>query len=118
MVELVSQKVTSQRFLVVGPHQSFKELFTAFAKQLGRGAPRIPAPRYLTLLVAAFHELWCHISGKRAGLTIETARSSHEVLKYSRNKIEKQLSFEYTPLQAIIENMLAGQTYIEKNKKP
>lgn len=118
MVELVSQKITSQRFLVVGPHQSFKELFTAFAKQLGRGAPRIPAPRFLTMLVAAFHELWCHISGKRAGLTIETARSSHEVLKYSRNKIEKQLSFEYTPLQATLENMLAGQTYIEKNKKP
>jgi len=40
------------------------------------------------------------------------------VLKYNRNKIEKQLSFECTPLQAIIDNMLAGQTFIEKNKKP
>jgi len=118
MVELIAQKVKNQRFLIVGPHQSFKDLFSAFAEKLGGQAPRIPAPRFLTLLIAAFHELWCHISGKRAGLTIETARSSHEVLKYNRNKIEKQLSFECTPLQAIIDNMLAGQTFIEKNKKP
>lgn len=115
MAELVHQKVTNQRFLVVGPHQAFKDLFGAFAQRLSRKAPTIPAPKTLTMLFAAFHEIWCHLSGKRSGLSIETARSSHEILRYSRNKIENQLSFRYTPLQAIIKNMLAGQTYIEKN---
>jgi len=117
MVELVSQDVHAERFLVVGPQQTFRDLFSAFAKKLGKRPPNIKAPKTLTLFFAAFHELWCHLSGKRAGLTIETARSSHEVLHYDRNKIEKQLSFPYTPLDAIISNMLAGQAFIEKNTK-
>jgi nucleoside-diphosphate-sugar epimerase len=118
MVELVEQNVHAERFLVVGPQQTFRDLFGAFAQQLGCKAPSIAAPKVLTLLFAAVHELWCHISGKREGLTIETARSSHEVLRYDRNKIEQQLSFKYTPLADIIQNMSAGQTFIEKNIKP
>jgi nucleoside-diphosphate-sugar epimerase len=118
MVELVEQNVHAERFLVVGPQQTFRDLFGAFAQQLGRKAPSIAAPRVLTLLFAAVHELWCHISGKREGLTIETARSSHEVLRYDRNKIEQQLSFKYTPLADIIQNMIAGQAFIEKNSTP
>lgn len=117
MVELVEQKLHAERYLVVGPQQSFKALFSAFASQLGRKAPSIAAPKKLTMIVAAFHELWCHISAKRSGLTIETARSSHEVLRYDRNKIETQLSFKYTPLADIIQNMIEGQAYIEKNIK-
>ena len=117
MVELVCQDVHAERFLVVGPQQTFRDLFSVFAEKLGKTPPRIKAPKTLTLFVAAFHELWCHLSGKRDGLTIETARSSHEVLRYDRNKIEKQLSFDYTPLDQIVSNMLAGQVFIEKNTK-
>ena len=102
MVELVCRDVHAERFLVVGPQQTFRDLFSVFAEKLGKTPPRIKAPKTLTLFVAAFHELWCHLSGKRDGLTIETARSSHEVLRYDRNKIEKQLSFDYTPLDQIL----------------
>jgi nucleoside-diphosphate-sugar epimerase len=115
MVELVHKGVHTERFLVVGPQQTFRELFSAFAQKLGKTPPNIKAPKTLTLFFAAFHELWCHLSGKRNGLTIETARSSHEVLRYDRNKIEKELSFKYTPLEDIISNMLTGQGFIEKN---
>jgi nucleoside-diphosphate-sugar epimerase len=115
MVELVTKGVVHERFLVVGPQQSFRELFSVFARSLGKNPPNIKAPKTLTLFFAAFHELWCHLSGKRAGLTIETARSSNEVFRYDRNKIEKELSFKYTPLQDIISNMIAGQAFIEKN---
>ncbi len=117
MTELVDQAVCAERFLVIGPQQSFRELFSVFAQKLKKTPPTIKAPKTLTLFFAAFHELWCHLSGKRTGLTIETARSSHEVLRYDRNKIEKQLSFQYTPLESIIDNMLAGQAHIEKNTK-
>lgn len=115
MAELVAKGVVRERFLVVGPQQTFRELFSVFAQNLGKNPPTIKAPKTLTLFFAAFHELWCHLSGKREGLTIETARSSQEVLRYDRNKIEKELSFKYTPLQDIISNMLAGQAFIEKN---
>ena len=115
MVELVAKGVVRERFLVVGPQQTFRELFSVFARSLGKTPPTIKAPKTLTLFFAAFHELWCHLSGKRDGLTIETARSSNEVLRYDRNKIEKELSFKYTPLQDIISNMIAGQAFIEKN---
>jgi nucleoside-diphosphate-sugar epimerase len=118
MVRLTETKIHASRFLVVGPQQSFKDLFSAFALQLGKKAPTIAAPKTLTLFFAAFHELWCHISGKRNGLTIETARSAHEVLNYERNKIENELSFRYTPLDEIIRNMIAGQAYLEQNRKP
>ena len=115
MAELVAKGVVRERFLVVGPQQTFRELFSVFARSLGKTPPTIKAPKTLTLFFAAFHELWCHLSGKRDGLTIETARSSNEVLRYDRNKIEKELSFKYTPLQDIISNMIAGQAFIEKN---
>lgn len=118
MIELVTSDTVSERFLVVGPQQTFKVLFSTFAQQLGKKAPHLAAPKMLTLLFAAFHELWCHVSGKKVGLTIETARSSYEVLQYERNKIDKQLSFEYIPLLQIVNNMIAGQSYIEKNSRP
>jgi nucleoside-diphosphate-sugar epimerase len=115
MAELVAKGVVRERFLVVGPQQTFRELFSVFARSLGKTPPTIKAPKTLTLFFAAFHELWCHLSGKRDGLTIETARSSNEVLRYERNKIEKELSFKYTPLEDIITNMIAGQAFIEKH---
>lgn len=114
MAELVSKGVARERFLVVGPQQSFRELFGVFALKLGKKPPNIKAPKTLTLFFAIFHELWCHLSGKREGLTIETARSSNEVLRYDRNKIEKELSFKYTSLQDIITNMIDGQVFTEK----
>jgi nucleoside-diphosphate-sugar epimerase len=115
MAELVAKGVVRERFLVVGPQQTFRELFSVFAQKLGKTPPNIKAPKTLTLFFAAFYELWCHLSGKRDGLTIETARSSNEVLRYERNKIEKELSFKYTPLEDIITNMIAGQAFIEKH---
>lgn len=115
MAELVAKGVVRERFLVVGPQQSFRELFSVFAQKLGKKPPNIKAPKTLTLIFAVFHELWCHLSGKREGLTIETARSSNEVLRYDRNKIERELSFEHTPLLNIVSNMIAGQAFIEKN---
>ena len=115
MAELVTKGVVRERFLVVGPQQTFRELFSVFAQKLGKTPPNIKAPKTLTLFFAVIHELWCHLSGKREGLTIETARSSNEVLRYERNKIEKELSFKYTPLEDIITNMIAGQAFIEKH---
>jgi nucleoside-diphosphate-sugar epimerase len=115
MAELVAKDVVRERFLVVGPQQTFRELFSVFAQKLGKTPPNIKAPKTLTLFFAVIHELWCHLSGKREGLTIETARSSNEVLRYERNKIEKELSFKYTPLEDIITNMIVGQAFIEKH---
>jgi len=115
MVALVEKGVHNQRFLVVGPQQSFKSLFASFATALGKKEPRIAAPKILTYLFAISHELWCHVSGKRSGLTIETARSSYQNIQYDINKIKTELSFEYTPLDQIITNMVSGQAVITKD---
>ena len=114
MAELVEKNIIKERFLVVGPHQSFKELFSSLAKKLNSKAPRYKAPRALAMFVATIHEFWCRFSKKRSGLSIETVRSSYEVLGYSRNKIETSLSFKYRELNNIIENMISGQQFIEK----
>jgi hypothetical protein len=55
------------------------------------------------------------VSGKRSGLTIETARSSYQNIQYDINKIKTELSFEYTPLDQIITNMVSGQAVITKD---
>jgi len=47
-------------------------------------------------------------------LSIETARSSYQNIQYDINKIKTELSFEYTPLDQIISNMIEGQTFITK----
>lgn len=117
MAELVAKNIYNERFLVVGPNQTFKALFSAFANRLHKKAPRIAAPKFLAFTFAAAHELWCHISKKRSGLSIETVRSAFEVHQYDCNKIQKQLSFNHTPLATIIENMVTGQDFIEKNTK-
>jgi nucleoside-diphosphate-sugar epimerase len=114
MVSLVEKRVCKQRFLVVGPQQSFKDLFSAFSTKLGKKAPNISAPKLLTYIIAVIHELWCHISGKRSGLTIETARSSYQKVSYDINKIENELSYSYRDLDQIISNMLQGQALISK----
>ncbi|MEY2651536.1 MAG: hypothetical protein RLZZ321_628 [Bacteroidota bacterium] len=115
MVALVEKGVHNQRYLVVGPQQSFKSLFAQFAKALGKNEPKFAAPKLLTYLFAISHELWCHVSGKRNGLTIETARSSYQNVKYDINKIQTELSYEYTPLDQIIANMVRGQEVITKD---
>lgn len=114
MNQLVEKGVVNQRFLVVGPQQSFKELFSQFAWQLGNKPPRVAVSKKLTYLFAIVHELWCHVSGKRSGLSIETARSSYQNVAYDINKIKAELSFEYTPLDQIISNMIQGQNFLNK----
>ncbi len=114
MVGLVEKGVHTERFLVVGPQQSFRELFTQFAKHLNKKPPKIAVAKKLTYFFAIVHELWCHVSGKRSGLSIETARSSFQNVHYDINKIKTELSFEYTPLDQIIANMIEGQAFINK----
>ena len=54
MAELVAKGVERERFLVVGPQQTFRELFSVFAKKLGKKPPNINAPKTLTLFFAAY----------------------------------------------------------------
>ena len=56
MAELVAKGVVRERFLVVGPQQTFRELFSVFARSLGKTPPNIKAPKTLTLFFAAFHD--------------------------------------------------------------
>lgn len=118
MISLMESAVSKERFLCVGPNLHFQQLFTSLCQALGKQAPKWTAPKFIALFYALMNELLGHITGKRAGVSIESVHSGYKSISYNRDKLDKVVPQSYYSLEDTIANVISGSKRInEKNKK-
>ncbi len=96
MITAMDKEIWGKRFLINGENLTHKEVFTHIANQMGKKPPYIK----VTPLVSSIAWRLAWISGlllrKTPALTRDTARSSHNVTRYSSERAQKELGI--TPL--------------------
>lgn len=111
---LMESAIHSERYLCTGVNISFKDLFSKLCLNFGNKAPSIAVPRWLTLLVAFFSETISRISGKKSGISIETAYSAYKSIEYDHSKLKKTIEIEFHSLDETIENAIAFKHFNSK----
>jgi nucleoside-diphosphate-sugar epimerase len=115
MIQLMESTVSKERFLCVGPNLRFHTLFTTLCESLGKKAPAFTAPKFVALFYALINELMGHITGKRAGVSIESVHSGYKSISYLREKLDKVVPQTYYTLDETITNVIQGSKLITKN---
>jgi nucleoside-diphosphate-sugar epimerase len=115
MIQLMESTVSKERFLCVGPNLRFQTLFTTLCESLGKKAPAFTAPKFVALFYALINELMGHITGKRAGVSIESVHSGYKSISYLREKLDKVVPQTYYTLDETITNVIKGSKLITKN---
>lgn len=118
MISLMESSVSKERFLCVGPNIPFKELFSSLCQVLGKQTPKWTAPKFIALCYALVNELLGHVTGKRAGVSIESVHSGYKSISYNREKLDNIVHQSYYSLEETIDNVISGSKWInEKNQK-
>ncbi len=104
MVQLMSNPVTNERFILVNKNLSFQE-FSAF---LAKGLDTIPPSRELKQWMISLFWRWdwlrVKILGKRRRLSKVIARQLKTTEVYDTSKLQNHLDFQYTPLEETVQH--------------
>jgi nucleoside-diphosphate-sugar epimerase len=107
MVKLMESDISGQRYLTIGENLSFKDMFGLIARSMDLSAPSKYASKNLTGIAWRLEKVRSLLTGTSPRITIETARASHRVSRYSSQKIKKALNFEFKPVEAAVSNTVS-----------
>ena len=107
MVNLMHTDISGQRYLTIGENLSFKDIFTMIANQMNKTAPSVYASKLMTGIGWRLEIMRSVITRTEPRITIETARASHRISRYSSQKIKDTLTMEFGSVEAAIANTVA-----------
>ena len=103
MIALVEQQHYGERFIISADNLSYHELFNLIAIHLNVKPPKFAAKPWMLAIAWRIALLLSKINGKKPFITKETANSAFQKIRYSSEKIEKTLDYQFTPLNVCIE---------------
>lgn len=98
---LLEEDRLNERFLLVGEHLSYRELFEKIGIAIGRNAPKKMARPWMmktVRLVFALHEFFTQ---KRSFVTKENVRNATRNYRYDNSRM-RATGFDFTPLDQVI----------------
>ena len=111
---LMESSIYSERDLCTGLNITFRDLFSHLCLKFGKKAPSIAVPRWLTLIVSIISETISRITGKKSGISIETAYSAFKSIEYDNSKLKKAIGIEFHTLEETIDNTIAFKHFNSK----
>lgn len=103
----------NSRFLLISENMEQKDLFGQIAHVLGKKAPTIKLPAFISLIAGLVSEVIAKLNGKEPIISLESMRSSIGRYKYDGSKIE-DLGLEYTPISKVIAEV--GKVYLKEKR--
>lgn len=104
-IQLMNSDVTAQRFILVGGNYTFKYYFDTIAKAFNVPPPKFVLNKYVGKIAVFSDWLISKISNKKQNLTNENLKVSLENFEYSNQKIKKQFSYNFIPIEESIETI-------------
>jgi dihydroflavonol-4-reductase len=112
MVRLMNSDIKGQRYVIAAENWKYHDLFNELASQLGKKPPHIPVKPWLAEIVWRIEAVKTKLTGKKALLTKETARTAQLKVSYNNSKILKALpDFSFRPLKETVADM--SKAYLE-----
>lgn len=99
MILLMDSDIQSERVIINAANMSFRELFKQAAECFGKKAPQFRARTWMLEIAWRAARLASLLTGKRYGLTKDTARSSLNKMAYSTEKLHRLFpGFTFKPV--------------------
>ncbi|PQJ21713.1 NAD-dependent epimerase/dehydratase family protein [Tenacibaculum sp. SG-28] len=105
MILLAESSVKNQRFILVSENLSFREVFSIIAEALGKQKPSIKIGSFVTSVFWRFDWVVSKLMNRQPILTKNSAKSVHNVNRYSSRKITEEINFIFTPVTKAIQEV-------------
>ncbi|SEM83193.1 Nucleoside-diphosphate-sugar epimerase [bacterium A37T11] len=94
-----------ERYILNAANRTYKDLFRQCAAFLAVPVPRVTLNRFVLGLAWRGACILTMLTGKRAAITKETARTSQKLLAFSNQKIMHEIGFEFKPIDETIKEI-------------
>jgi nucleoside-diphosphate-sugar epimerase len=102
MQQLMESDINGERYILAAANLSFRDLFTAIAKNLSKEAPSIKVTPLLRAIAWRVEWLRSRLTGKRVLITKQTATVSAQTYFFNNKKSIQAFDFDYIPLEKTI----------------
>jgi len=102
MIQLMDRNIFNERFILSADNISYEQLFGMMAKYLGKPAPTMLIPNFVTSLVWKIEAVRTFFTRSIPTLTKEMANTMKQKYFYTHEKLHKTLGFEFIPLEQSI----------------
>ncbi|CAL2103994.1 Nucleoside-diphosphate-sugar epimerase [Tenacibaculum sp. 190130A14a] len=102
MIQLMESNIKNERYILVTENSSFKDVLFAIADGLNKKRPSIKIGKLATEVFWRIDWVLTKLTGKTPLLTKNSAKSSHNISRYSAKKIQQQLSYTFNSLEKTI----------------
>ncbi|WP_334056345.1 SDR family oxidoreductase [Polaribacter sp. P097] len=103
MIQLMESSLKNERFILVAENKSFKEIFYKIADAFDKKRPYKLVKTWQTELAWRISWFVSKINGVAPLLTKYSARSAHNVTKYSSQKVIDAIDYKFESIDATIE---------------
>lgn len=114
MILLMEQQLFGHRFILSAENQSYKQLFSWMAEDLGKKPPAIRVRPWMGEIAWRWYWLAGKITGKKPAITRDTARSSGSIRLFSSAKIKDGTGFRFRSLRESVRDI--SKIFLEENK--
>lgn len=104
MILLMEGEHFTERFIINGDNLSYMELFSEIARGLKVKGPHILARRWMTELVWRLEAIKGFLLKKKPLITRETAHTANKQYRYSSEKLQAIIPFDYRPIKESIQD--------------
>jgi dihydroflavonol-4-reductase len=115
MIQLMDRNIFNERFILSAGSISYTQLFGSMAKYLGKPAPSVRIPDFVTALVWRLETARTFITHSTPFLTKEIAHNMWQNYTYTNEKIRKTLDFEFLPIEQSIREIC--EIYLKENSE-
>jgi dihydroflavonol-4-reductase len=111
----MDRNIFNERFILSAGSISYTQLFGSMAKYLGKPAPSVRIPDFVTALVWRLETARTFITHSTPFLTKEIAHNMWQNYTYTNEKIRKTLDFEFLPIEQSIREIC--EIYLKENSE-
>ncbi|WP_299015271.1 NAD-dependent epimerase/dehydratase family protein [uncultured Polaribacter sp.] len=102
MILLTNSNIKNERFILVAANKTYKDVLFAIADAFRKKRPSTKIKSWQTAILWRFSAFASKITGVQPLLSKYSARSAHSVSKYSSEKIEKAIDFQFEEIENTI----------------
>jgi dihydroflavonol-4-reductase len=108
MVLLMNSKVKNERFILVSENKTYKEVFFLIADAFGVKRPSKKIKVWQTTVLWRISSILAVFTKKTPLLSKYSAKSAHEVSKYSSEKIKEKINFQFEEIQTVVKDVCSN----------
>lgn len=112
MISLMESAIKNQRFLLIGKNILYKDFFESLSIHMNMAPPKRLVPKWVLIGIQKLDWFSAKMFGTKRRLQKEYVNAMYRISFYDASKIEKELSFKYTPheetLRRVVKSYLAN----------